>query len=72
LEIAIENVQLGGPNNKKFMRKNFRDLLLEIHRLPFIEQKEKLNATIENWRQWPNSPYPMEQMDDILIIGFKK
>jgi serine phosphatase RsbU (regulator of sigma subunit) len=57
--------QFGGPNGKKFMYKRFRELLLEIHQLPMHMQREKLDEAIENWRG------DGEQVDDILVIGFR-
>ena len=57
--------QFGGPRNKKFRYKQFRDLLLEIYTMPLIKQKEKLSRTIVDWMG--NN----EQIDDILILGFK-
>ena len=62
--------QMGGPDGRKFMRKNLRDLLVSIHSKPFAEQKELLESTIENWQ----NSYPVnggaEQIDDILVLGF--
>lgn len=58
--------QFGGPFNKKFNYKNFRELLLCIHHLPMQEQKEILNKTIEDWKHQAGE----EQTDDILIFGF--
>ncbi len=57
--------QNGGPNNRKFMSKNFKDLLLTIHKLPLNEQKEKLTKNIEDWQG------DATQVDDILVIGFQ-
>lgn len=57
--------QFGGPKGKKFMYKQFRELLLQIHTLPFEEQRLTLDNAIHNWMQ--NEP----QLDDILVIGFK-
>jgi len=57
--------QFGGPNGKKFMAGNFRDLLLEASKHPVEKQKEILNKTIEEWRG------PLDQVDDILVIGVK-
>ena len=54
-----------GENNKKFLRKNFKDLLLNIHHKPMYEQKEILDSTIENWKK------DEKQVDDILVFGFK-
>ena len=57
--------QFGGPDNMKFMAKKFRNLLLDIHQLPLQKQKEKLDATIEEWKG------ELHQTDDILVIGLK-
>ena len=59
--------QFGGKNLKKFQRKRFRQLLLDIHRLPMDEQKKQLNQTLVNWITQGNQ----EQIDDILVIGVK-
>lgn len=57
--------QFGGPLGKKFKYRRFRHSLLSIHKLPAQKQQEYLEDTIENWRG------ELEQIDDILIIGFK-
>ena len=63
--------QMGGPDGRKFMRKNLRELLLSIHSKPFCEQKEILDNTIESWRNDPSNPSgEIDQMDDILVLGF--
>jgi serine phosphatase RsbU (regulator of sigma subunit) len=61
--------QFGGKNHKKYMSKNLKKLLLEIHSKPKEKQREILDNTIEEWIH--SSPQEdNEQMDDILIIGF--
>ena len=55
--------QFGGPRGKKFMASNFRQLLMDVSKLPIEKQKTTLNQTIEEWRG------NLEQVDDILIIG---
>ena len=57
--------QLSEHNNEKFMKRNFKNLLLKIHKLPIKEQKNKL---IEQFKKWKGAN---EQTDDILIIGIK-
>jgi len=57
--------QFGGPNGRKFMAKNFRDLLYEIHQMPMAEQEKILDLVINEWMG------VSEQTDDILVIGFK-
>jgi len=57
--------QFGGQENKKFMYRRFRYLLLKIHSLPFEDQKAILEENITTWMSG-NS-----QVDDIMVIGFK-
>jgi serine phosphatase RsbU (regulator of sigma subunit) len=64
--------QMGGPDCRKFMRKNLRELLVSIHQKQFAEQREILDNTIENWRKHPAQPKgETAQMDDILVIGLR-
>jgi hypothetical protein len=46
--------------------RRFRLLLLNIHRLSFSDQKSILHQKIEEWMNGEN-----EQVDDMLVIGFK-
>ncbi|EAY30327.1 PAS domain S-box protein [Microscilla marina] len=57
--------QFGGPEGKKFMRRNLRELLLRIHQKPMPEQRQILDDTIEKWREQANE----KQVDDIMVIG---
>jgi serine phosphatase RsbU (regulator of sigma subunit) len=57
--------QKGGKNNKKFLSRKFKDLLIEIHQEPMREQKNILDKTIADW-MGDNS-----QIDDILVIGVR-
>ena len=57
--------QFGGIKGKKFMYRQFRELLMEIKDLPMVEQGNILNDKIENWRG------NYEQIDDILVIGVR-
>ena len=57
--------QKGGKDNKKFMSKNFKNLLLEIQDQPMLDQKDVLDKTLTDW-MGDNS-----QMDDILVIGIR-
>jgi serine phosphatase RsbU (regulator of sigma subunit) len=57
--------QFGGSENKKFMYRRFRHLLLTIHRFPVSDQKSILEENIKTWIG-ANS-----QVDDIMVIGFK-
>jgi serine phosphatase RsbU (regulator of sigma subunit) len=57
--------QFGGPKGKKFMYKNFRNLLLDIHQKPMNEQHSLLVKAFEEWRG------AHEQIDDVCVIGVR-
>ncbi len=57
--------QFGGDDGRKFMSKNFRDLLLSIHKLPMCEQREILNKNFDKWRG------KIEQIDDVVVLGVR-
>jgi serine phosphatase RsbU (regulator of sigma subunit) len=57
--------QFGGPKNKKFMAKQLKELLVNIHEEPLFEQKKILDDTLKNWIG--NG----EQIDDVTILGLK-
>lgn len=59
--------QMGGEKGKKFKSGPFKNLLLDIHTKSFEEQKNILDDTIEKWRERGQK----QQIDDILVIGFK-
>lgn len=65
--------QFGGPENKKFMRERFRQLLFEHHHLSMAEQKEMLEKNMQEWMSYPklskDSEETVPQMDDMLVIG---
>ncbi len=55
--------QFGGPNHKKFLSRNFRNLLLEIQNLDMIDQGKKLDEVFEGYKA------DVEQVDDVLVVG---
>jgi serine phosphatase RsbU (regulator of sigma subunit) len=57
--------QKGGKDNKKFMSKNFRNLLLDIHDQAMHDQKDILDRSLSEWMG------NKSQMDDILVIGVR-
>ncbi len=57
--------QFGGERGKKMMTKNFMKFLLEIHQQPMNIQEKILKDNILKWRG------NIEQVDDVLVIGFK-
>jgi len=58
--------QFGGNYKRKFLSKNFKELLLKIQHLTMKEQANSLKINIENWKGRDN-----EQIDDILVLGVK-
>ena len=57
--------QFGGPHGRKFMKKNFKHLILEIQDYPMNKQKEILEERLKEWMG--NCP----QIDDILVMGIR-
>ena len=57
--------QFSGSENKKFMARQFKDLLFSIHDKPMQEQKQILSQTITQWLG-KNDP-----IDDMLVVGFE-
>jgi len=57
--------QFGGSEGKKFKRRRFRYLLLNIHKEPVEKQAKMLENAIMEWKG------DREQVDDIIIVGFK-
>lgn len=63
--------QIGGATGDKFKSHRFRELLLSICNLPLHEQHEALEKNLDNWMQAAENKQRYEQVDDILVIGFK-
>jgi serine phosphatase RsbU (regulator of sigma subunit) len=57
--------QFGGPMQKKFMIKNFRKMLKQIHNKTMPEQKRIMLETLEQWMA------DTSQVDDILVMGVR-
>jgi two-component system, sensor histidine kinase LadS len=57
--------QFGGENNKKFMVKNLKKLLLDSSEKPLQEQKEVLATNFDTWKG------SGEQTDDVLVVAVK-
>lgn len=57
--------QFGGPKNRKFMSKNFREKIFEIRHETMLNQKKLLDQTFEDWKG------SGDQIDDVLVIGVK-
>jgi ligand-binding sensor domain-containing protein/serine phosphatase RsbU (regulator of sigma subunit) len=57
--------QFGGDRGKKFMVGNMQKLILEIRHKPVKEQEAILLEAFQNWKG------DLEQIDDVLVIGFR-
>ena len=57
--------QFGGDDNRKFMSKNFKELLLKVSDKEMEVQKKILDDTIDQWIG------PNDQLDDILVLGIR-
>jgi PAS domain S-box-containing protein len=57
--------QFGGTTGKKFMHKQFVNLLLSVSSLPPEKQKFEIRRSFESWKG------QLEQVDDVLILGMR-
>lgn len=57
--------QFGGARNKKYMTKRFRPFLLSINQFSMEEQCIRLQQELDQWKG------NADQVDDILVIGFR-
>jgi len=57
--------QFGGPDGEKFKSRLFKELLLKNSEKSMEEQKMLLEKSLEEWVKG------YEQIDDILVIGFR-
>jgi len=64
--------QFGGLLGRKFLSKNFKNLLSEIYEKTMPEQEQILDETIENWKSYPRETGKgWNQIDDILVMAIK-
>jgi serine phosphatase RsbU (regulator of sigma subunit) len=57
--------QFGGIENKKFMYRRLRHLMVTISKFPMEDQKRILEETIVSWMS------DTDQIDDMMVMGFK-
>ncbi len=57
--------QFSGPNEKKFLYKQFEELSIKNHNQPAEFQKNELLNSLTLWMK------ATEQVDGILVIGIK-
>ncbi len=65
--------QFGGPKGKKLKYKTFKKIICSIQNKTISEQKQILDNTIEEWKNYID-PYTNDnylQVDDIIVIGIK-
>lgn len=61
--------QFGGPQGKKFMSRNFRNMLQGIYNLPIEEQESHMEFTLKHWMKPQKNGEEFSQIDDILVVG---
>jgi len=57
--------QFGGSENETFKKRNFKEIIVNINKLPMLEQHKIFENTFEQWKG------TNEQTDDVLVIGIK-
>ncbi len=55
--------QIGGSNDRKFSKKQFKNMLLEIHQFPMKTQQAYASKILEKWQG------EQAQVDDITLMG---
>ncbi len=63
--------QFGGPDNRKFMSKNFKKLLLRVYNMSMEKQKEIIEDTFNYWLSFRSGEKHGGQTDDVLIWGVR-
>lgn len=59
--------QFGGVNNRRFMKKQLRELLLSIAKQDMLTQEKVVTNTIIEWQQQAKE----SQTDDIMMLGMR-
>ncbi len=57
--------QFGGPNQKKFLTKNFKNALMSMQDKSMYDQGLALDQIFENWKK------EVDQVDDVTLIGIR-
>jgi len=64
--------QFGGEKGRKYMIKQFKELILKINDKPMSEQKEIFNKELEDWKLGNREEGDEHhQIDDVLVVGFR-
>jgi serine phosphatase RsbU (regulator of sigma subunit) len=57
--------QFGGPDERKFMIKNLKEMLVDIHQKPMAEQRDILHNKLLEWQG------DTSRIDDIVLMGLR-
>jgi serine phosphatase RsbU (regulator of sigma subunit) len=57
--------QFGGPEIKKFMKKQMKELLVNISDKKMDEQEKIMDKTYEDWKG------EQMQIDDVMVMGIR-
>jgi len=64
--------QFGGDSGEKYKIKRFKKLLCDLNGVPLTQQKAVFEQEYKDWTSFiDETGKPFEQVDDILIFGFK-
>lgn len=61
--------QFGGPDFKKFMAKNFKQLIATTAKLPIIQQGLEIDKAFKLWAGYNVTEY--DQIDDVTVMGIE-
>jgi serine phosphatase RsbU (regulator of sigma subunit) len=61
--------QFGGPDYRKFMAKNFKELIAKSASLPIIQQGLEIDKAFKLWKNYKENDY--EQIDDVTVMGIE-
>ena len=64
--------QFGGPMYKKFMKKRFKQMLVDHNQKPMEEQKAAFTEALSDWMSYHDPDgEPIQQIDDIILMGIR-
>ena len=61
----VSHDQFGGDDSKRFQKKRFRELLIEMGVIDMTDQRDVIDQILVDWKG------SIEQIDDICIIGME-
>nr|MDA3822878.1 hypothetical protein [Bacteroidales bacterium] len=64
--------QFGGPKFKKFMKKRFRQMIIDNYHKPMAEQYEVFDAAMKEWMSYKDPEGgKIIQTDDVIVMGVR-